>query len=76
MKNCSEDKTANKNLKITMNKSVSGSVSLHFLLLLLTSPDLCSGTVCDILDEVENASGQSEPLFANMRVAEVSLVLL
>lgn len=73
MKNCSEDETANENFKITMNKSVSQSVSLHFLLLLLTSPDLCSGTVCDILDEVENASSQSEPLFANMHVAEVHL---
>lgn len=29
MKNCSEDKTANENFKIT-NKSVSESVSLHF----------------------------------------------
>ena len=73
MKNCSEDETANENFKITMNKSVSESVSLHFLLLLLTSPDLCSGTVCDILDEVENASSQSEPLFTNMRVAESRL---
>ena len=52
---------------------MSESVSLHFLLLLLTSPDLCSGTVCDILDEVENASSQSEPLFTNMRVAESRL---